>query len=148
MDVHSPAQRSHNMSQIKGKDTRPEILIRKLLWASGYRYRLHRKDLPGMPDVVLSKYMAVIFVHGCFWHRHGCKATTTPKTNQKFWRDKFDNNIIRDKRNLCLLQEQGWRVMVVWECAVKGKGTNLNNILTRLQHWLNSDSRYLEIPEK
>ena len=118
MDVHSPAQRSFNMSKIRGKDTRPEMVVRRWLWANGYRYRLHRKDLPGRPDIVLSKYHAIIFVHGCFWHRHGCKYSTFPSTRQNFWQTKFEGNVQRDKDNQARLTSQGWRVFVLWECEI------------------------------
>ncbi len=93
MDIHSPEQRSFNMSRIKGVNTRPEMLVRKLLWANGYRYRLHAKDLPGKPDIVFRGSKAAIFVHGCFWHRHGCRYTTMPSTRQEFWIKKFADNI-------------------------------------------------------
>ena len=119
MDVHSPEQRSFNMSRISGKDTGPEVLIRRWLWENGYRYRLHRKDLPGKPDIVLQRYSAVIFVHGCFWHRHGCRFTTTPASREDFWVAKFQGNVERDKRNIENLVNFGWRVMVIWECTLR-----------------------------
>jgi DNA mismatch endonuclease (patch repair protein) len=95
------------------------MMVRGWLWANGYRYRLHRKDLPGKPDIVLPKYRAVIFVHGCFWHRHGCKQTTTPTTRGDFWKAKFKANVERDSKNLKDLKTAGWRVLVVWECELK-----------------------------
>lgn len=119
MDVHSPVQRSFNMSRIRGKDTDPEMAVRRWLWANGYRYRLHRKDLPGQPDIVLPKYRAVILVHGCFWHRHGCKYTTWPATRREFWNLKFEENIDRDKRNQKQLIDAGWRALVLWECEIR-----------------------------
>ena len=121
MDVHSPEKRSFNMSRIKGKDTRPEMMVRKWLWTNGYRYRLHRKDLPGKPDIVLPRYRTVILVHGCYWHRHGCWMTTTPASRQDFWLAKFEENVDRDQRNLIALLNDGWRVMVVWECTLRGR---------------------------
>lgn len=119
MDIHSPEQRSFNMSRIKGVNTRPEMLVRKLLWANGYRYRLHAKDLPGKPDIVFRGSKAAIFVHGCFWHRHGCRYTTMPSTRQEFWIKKFADSMERDKKNVQLLCEQGWRVLLLWECEIK-----------------------------
>ena len=127
MDVHTPEQRSFNMSKIRGKDTRPEMMVRGWLWATGYRYRLHRKDLPGRPDIVLSKYRAVIFVHGCFWHRHGCKYTTFPGSRQEFWQAKFKGNVQRDKDSQTKLVSQGWRILVLWECEIKNWNTDLEH---------------------
>ena len=119
-DVHTPKQRSHNMSRIRGKDTKPEIKVRKLLHGMGYRFRLHRKDLPGKPDIVLPRYQTVIFVHGCYWHRHSCRyGKPVPETNRQFWEDKFEANIKRDKRNQSELKSLGWNVVVIWECETK-----------------------------
>lgn len=123
VDVHSPETRSFNMSRIRGKDTHPEIMVRKWLWTNGYRYRLHRKDLPGKPDIVLPKYHTVIFVHGCYWHRHGCKYTTTPATRKEFWEAKFKENTNRDRRNRRQLNQAGWRVLVLWECEIDATNT-------------------------
>lgn len=144
MDVHTPEQRSFNMSKIRGKDTRPEMLVRRWLWANGYRYRLHRKDLPGRPDIVLSKYKAVIFVHGCFWHRHGCQFTTTPESNREFWLAKFSKNVSRDKRNISALLEQSWRVMVIWECSFQGKNAISELLAEQITNFLNSEMRFAE----
>ena len=114
------------MAAIKSKNTKPEIAVRKLLHSLGYRFRLHRKDLPGSPDIVLPKYKTVIFVHGCFWHRHkGCKYKTTPKTRKEFWENKFNENIKRDKNNFKELKKLNWKVLVIWECQLK----NLENFL-------------------
>ena len=113
-------QRSRNMSAIKSKNTKPEIAVRKLLHSMGYRFRLHRKDLPGSPDIVLPKYKTVIFVHGCFWHRHeNCKYASTPKTRSEFWESKFGGNIKRDKINQTNLIKLGWKIIIVWECDLK-----------------------------
>ena len=113
-------QRSRNMSAIKSKNTKPEIAVRKLLHSMGYRFRLHRKDLPGSPDIVLPKYKTVIFVHGCFWHRHeNCKYASTPKTRSEFWESKFEGNIKRDKINQTNLIKLGWKIIIVWECDLK-----------------------------
>lgn len=108
------------MSRIKGRDTKPEIKLRSLLHRAGYRFRLHANDLPGRPDIVMPKHGAVIFVNGCFWHRHeGCRFATTPGTRQEFWQNKFDGTIKRDERNRNLLEKAGWRVINVWECELK-----------------------------
>jgi DNA mismatch endonuclease (patch repair protein) len=106
------------MSRIRSKNTKPEILLRKTLHGMGLRYRLHDRKLPGAPDLVLPKYRAVIFVHGCFWHRHGCKLTTTPSTQEDFWQAKFRANIERDRKNVRELETRGWRVLIVWECEL------------------------------
>ena len=120
-------QRSRNMSAIKSKNTKPEIKVREILHSMGYRFRLHRKDLPGSPDIVLPKYKTVIFVHGCFWHRHeNCKYASTPKTRQEFWEAKFRENINRDKLNQENLSSKGWKIIIVWECEIKDKDFNLN----------------------
>ena len=111
--------RSRNMSAIKSKNTRPEIIVRKFLHSKGYRFRIHRKDLPGSPDIVLPKYKTVVFVHGCFWHRHeGCKYKTNPKTRKEFWENKFNENIKRDKNNFKELKKLNWKVLVIWECEL------------------------------
>src|SRR5687768_3012809 len=108
------------MAAIRGKNTRPELALRLALFAVGFRYRLHVRGLPGSPDLVFLKHRAVLFVYGCFWHRHvGCRFSTSPKTNDEFWRLKFEGNVTRDARNIALLREQGWRVAIVWECALK-----------------------------
>lgn len=120
MDKLSPERRSWNMSQIKGKDTKPEILVRSLVHRMGYRFRLHRKDLPGRPDLVFPGRRKVIFVHGCFWHQHpGCKYATRPSTRADFWAQKLDGNRDRDKAVQHQLLQQGWGVLVVWECEIK-----------------------------
>lgn len=112
------------MKSVPQKETKPEMRLRKALHWMGFRYRLHDKKLPGSPDLVFPKYKAVIFVHGCFWHRHGCKQTTTPATRKDFWRAKFDANAERDKKNVSDLESAGWRVMTVWECELKNADEN------------------------
>lgn len=120
-DVVDKATRSRMMSGIRGKDTKPELLVRKYLHAQGFRYRLNDRSLPGTPDIVLPRWRTVIFVHGCFWHRHsGCRFAYTPKSRQDFWQKKFDNNISRDECAIANLKEAGWRVLVVWECTLRG----------------------------
>lgn len=119
-DVHSKKQRSYNMSKIKSKNTKPEIKVRKFLHAEGFRFRLHRKDLPGKPDIVLPKYDTVIFVHGCFWHGHqGCKYFVIPKTRTEWWLNKINRNIENDEKAHQLLKENGWKVVTIWECQLK-----------------------------
>lgn len=108
------------MSRVRSKNTKPEVFARSVLHRMGYRFRVHRKDLPGNPDIVLPKHRAVIFVHGCFWHRHpGCSKATVPKTNTDWWRNKLENNVERDARNYRQLRELGWRVFTLWECETK-----------------------------
>ncbi len=119
-DVHEPETRSYNMSQIQAKDSKPEMMVRKFLHANGFRYRLHVKDLPGKPDLVLPKYNSVIFVHGCFWHAHdGCKDFEIPKTRTEWWKNKLFGNRERDVKHVRQLKDLGWNVIVVWECELK-----------------------------
>jgi DNA mismatch endonuclease, patch repair protein len=116
-DIVDSATRSRMMSGIRGKNTAPEILTRKFLHSQGFRFRLHVKDLPGKPDIVLPKYRTVIFVHGCFWHQHpGCKDAVMPKSNTKFWTEKLEGNVRRDARNISELVRLGWQCLIVWEC--------------------------------
>lgn len=118
-DVVDPATRSRMMAGIRGKNTRPERIVRSFLHLRGFRFRLHRKDLPGRPDIVLPKYRTAIQVHGCFWHRHpGCRFATTPSSNAEFWQAKFAENVDRDARHEAALRQLGWRVLTVWECEV------------------------------
>ena len=118
-DVHTPEQRSYNMSRIHSKNTKPEELVRKFLFSQGFRYRKNDAKLPGKPDIVLPKYKAVIFVNGCFWHGHeGCRYFVWPKNNAEFWKEKITGNIQRDKHNHQLLANQGWRVIEIWECQL------------------------------
>ena len=120
MDRLTPEERSANMRAIKGKDTKPEVLVRSMLHRAGYRFRKNVKELPGTPDIVLPKYKTVIFVHGCFWHRHkGCKQATTPKSNVDFWSEKFERNVANDKKHARQLRRLGWHVITVWECQLK-----------------------------
>lgn len=110
------------MSKIRGKETKPEILVRKYLFSKGFRYRIHDERYPGKPDIVLPKYRSVIFVHGCFWHGHeGCKAARLPKTNPGFWERKISSNVERDRRNVAELQKQGWNLIIIWECELRNK---------------------------
>ena len=146
-DVHTRKQRSYNMSRIRGKDTKPEIQLRKGLHARGFRYRLHSKDLPGRPDIVLPKHNAVVFVNGCFWHGHNCPLFVVPETNTDFWTGKIGGNRQRDQRNREKLRAKGWRVMTVWECALKGKDhPPLDQLLEKVSAWIKSDEEVSEIP--
>jgi DNA mismatch endonuclease (patch repair protein) len=123
MDRISKSRRSWNMSKIRGSNTDPEIQVRSLLHKLGYRFRLHTKALPGKPDIVLRKYKSVILVHGCFWHRHGCKFTTTPTSNIDFWKDKFKRNVTRDAIVREQLRAVGWRVLTVWACTINNEAS-------------------------
>jgi DNA mismatch endonuclease (patch repair protein) len=119
-DVHSKETRSYNMSRIKAKNTKPEMLVRKFLHANGFRYRLHVKDLPGKPDIVLPRYKTVIFVHGCFWHGHeGCKYYVVPKTRTDWWLNKINTNISNDTKAIKSLKDDGWKIITLWECDLK-----------------------------
>jgi len=119
VDIWGKDKRSAVMARIRGRDTKPELIVRSLLHRAGVRFSLRRKDWPGKPDSVRPKYKAVIFVHGCFWHRHkGCKVATMPKTRQDFWQAKFEANVARDKRNQRDLKKAGWKVLVLWECEI------------------------------
>jgi DNA mismatch endonuclease (patch repair protein) len=144
-DVVSPEVRSRMMAGIKGKNTRPEIQIRKLLFAAGYRFRLHRRDLPGTPDIVMPGKRIAVFVHGCFWHGHqGCKLAKIPSTRTDFWTAKIKANILRDRMAIDQLLLGGWRVLVVWECAVREKGS-ATDLMTRIGGWIESDRREAHI---
>ncbi len=135
MDTHSKAQRSFNMSRIRSRDTVPEMIVRRLLFSMGYRYRVNSKDLPGKPDIVFTRKRKVIFVHGCFWHRHAnCRYATMPNTNTNFWHAKFNRTKERDKENYQSLKLMGWEYIVIWECKIK-KG-NTGYLKNRLQKFL------------
>jgi len=147
-DIVSPEIRSRMMSGIRGKNTKPEMIVRKGLFRRGFRFRLHVKHLPGNPDLVLAKYNAVIFVHGCFWHLHDCRLFKWPRSNTEFWREKITANMQRDKHYTATLKEDGWRVLVVWECALKGKADQeINKVLDQIYNWLLTDNNTGEISE-
>lgn len=138
-DVHDPATRSRNMAAVRGKDTKPELLIRRGLHGLGYRYRLHAKDLPGKPDLVFPKYHAAVFVHGCFWHGHDCPLFRLPATRTEFWRAKIASNVLRDQKALAALQAAGWRTATVWECALRGRQSlSSEEVLANITDWLHS----------
>jgi DNA mismatch endonuclease, patch repair protein len=135
VDVLTPAQRRFNMSRIRGRDTTPELVVRRLIHGLGFRFRLHRRDLPGKPDLVLPRLRKAVFVHGCFWHRHpDCRFATMPKTRTEFWREKFSANMARDARKEEQLRQLGWDVLTVWECETR----RLDGLQLRLRRWLST----------
>jgi len=136
------------MAAIRHKNTKPEIFVRKALWERGLRgYRLHDKSLPGQPDIRFTRYNAVIFVHGCYWHRHqGCSKTTSPRTNADFWKTKLNRNAERDRAHVLALRELGWRVAIVWECALHKKHREQIQPIEKLANWLAGDNDRIVIP--
>ncbi|HUU09426.1 MAG TPA: very short patch repair endonuclease [Phycisphaerae bacterium] len=133
-DVLTDEQRRYCMSRIKGKDTKPEMVVRRLVHALGYRFRLHRRDLPGCPDLVLPRHRKVIFVHGCFWHRHRCRyGRPMPATRRQFWKKKFEGNKQRDARNRRALRRLGWDVLVVWECQTRKPDKLIDRLVAFLE---------------
>lgn len=149
-DIVDSKTRSRMMSGIRGSNTRPEMLVRKGLHAAGFRFRLHVRDLPGRPDIVLQKYRTAIFVHGCFWHRHpGCHYATTPTTRPEFWKEKFEANVRRDQENRRKLEEAGWRVLIVWECALKHDAENtLKDLRRTISDAKNSGREFPDFPPR
>ncbi len=145
-DIVPAHVRSRMMSGIRGKDTKPELLVRRALHAAGFRYRLHERTLPGKPDMVFPKYSAAVFVHGCFWHGHDCHLFRMPSTRTEFWQAKISGNVARDVRAITLLRETGWRVGTVWECALKGREKlPVDDIGATLAVWLRGETPELEI---
>lgn len=146
-DHVSPEKRSQIMAAVKGRNTGPEYTVRKILYGAGYRYRLHVKNLAGKPDIVLRKYKAVIFVHGCFWHGHGCNLSKVPpKTRKIFWKNKISANKLRDKRAIEQLHFEGWRVCLIWDCALQRQGKiNRGKLLKILSQWIIGKRKYLDI---
>jgi len=136
-DVHSKETRSYNMSRIRSKDTKPELLVRRFLHKNGFRYRLHVKDLPGKPDIVLPKYKTVVFIHGCFWHGHeGCKYFVVPKTRTEWWLNKIGNNTTNDLNSENQLKNAGWKIIKLWECEIKPslRAETLKNLIVGIKH--------------
>lgn len=136
-DVLTKEQRHRCMSNVKSKNTNPEIMVRKFLFSHGYRYRVNRKELPGKPDIVLPKYRTVVFINGCFWHGHqNCKYATIPESNHEFWLTKITGNVERDKQTRKKLSQMGWRVIDIWQCQLKPreKETTLNNLISILSN--------------
>ena len=147
-DIVDKETRSRMMAGIKGKDTKPELVLRRELHARGYRYRLHAKNIPGRPDLVFAERRAVVFVHGCYWHRHsGCRYTSHPSTRPEFWQAKFDANVSRDDNVRAQLLEAGWRVATIWECALR-KPIQVKSAGDLISDWLDSDCTELEIGEE
>ena len=133
MDIVTPARRSEIMSRIQGRDTVPEVVVRRTAHRLGFRFRLYRKDLPGRPDLVFPRFRAIVFVHGCFWHRHdGCRFAYTPRSRVRFWTEKFRQNVARDRRTEDALRNLGWRVMVIWECETRDDAV----VVQRLESFL------------
>lgn len=146
VDPLTPEQRQVNMSRIRGRDTRPELLVRQGLHARGLRFRLHDRSLPGTPDLVFAGPRVVIFVHGCFWHGHDCALGVRPRSNAAFWSEKIDGNRARDEVAVDRLQALGWRFAIVWECALRGRQRlALDEVLDRLGAFVRSDAAYLEL---
>lgn len=146
VDVVDGQTRSRMMSGIRGTDTKPELTVRLSIHARGFRYRLHGKDLPGKPDIILPKYRAVVFVHGCFWHCHDCHFFKWPKTRKLFWKEKLTKNMIRDRENIDALLDFGWRVLVIWECSIKGvDSVALEEVIGRAEKFIAGTGDYLEL---
>ncbi|TXJ17373.1 MAG: DNA mismatch endonuclease Vsr [Afipia sp.] len=145
VDIVDKATRSRMMSGIRGRNTQPELALRRALHRLGFRYRLHVAGLAGRPDIVLPKYRSAIQVHGCFWHRHkGCRFATTPASNPAFWQEKFSGTIERDQRTTRALLDDGWRVAIVWECALDGSGVDI--AAKALSAWLGGEKAFIEFP--
>ena len=146
VDVFSKEKRSQIMASVSGKDTSVELRIRKALHRKGYRYGLHNRTLPGTPDIVFRRFNAVVFVNGCFWHGHDCPLFRPPSTNRDFWEKKIQGNRIRDVKSVGLLQEKGWRTMVVWECSLRGKSRlKFEDVILTVEDWLHSNRKHSEI---
>ena len=147
-DVVDVETRSRMMANIRSKNTSPEVLIRKALHARGFRFRVHVKKLPGTPDLVLPKYKAVIFIHGCFWHGHNCRYFRIPQTRHEFWMEKIAKNQVRDRQQLAALRVLNWRVLVIWECAVRTMKKQIAPVLIdSVVYWLLQDSELTQIDE-
>jgi DNA mismatch endonuclease (patch repair protein) len=145
-DVVSPEKRSEMMSGIRGKDTKPELLIRKSLHSRGFRYRLHDSKLPGKPDLAFPRYKAVIEIHGCFWHGHDCHLFKWPSSRKAFWKGKITGNMERDRKNHAALEQLGWRILTIWECALKGRTRKpLDDVIEQTASWLRSGKSNSEI---
>jgi DNA mismatch endonuclease, patch repair protein len=149
MDVLTPEQRRHNMSRIRGRDTKPELMLRRGLHGSGLRFRLHAGKLPGRPDLVFPRHHAVVLVHGCFWHGHNCGLFRMPTTRREFWNGKITGNRSRDRRNIESLLKEGWRVLIVWECSLKGPARrSLQDVVSASAAFIRGPTRCAEISGK
>jgi DNA mismatch endonuclease (patch repair protein) len=147
-DSMTVAERSTMMARIKGKDTRPELTVRRILHAAGFRYSLHAKDLPGRPDIVLRSRKTLIFVNGCFWHGHDCHGTRLPKSNRRYWRPKIEANIGRDIRNYSDCRGLGWRILVVWECSLRGnRRLSVKRLGMEMSEWIQRDAKRTSIKQ-
>ena len=148
-DVFNSRKRSEIMASIRPKDTAPEMMLRKSLHRIGYRYRLHTNNLPGKPDLVFRQYQAIIFVNGCFWHGHDCHLFRLPSSNQDYWQSKIENNRSRDENNRKLLLADGWRILTVWECSMRGRERlDFELMISNVDDWLKSNCKHLEIRGK
>jgi len=143
-DVVDSITRSRMMSRIRGRNTKPEILIRSLLHRQGFRFRLNVRDLPGKPDIVLPRFHAVVFVNGCFWHGHDCSLFKWPGTRPDFWRDKIERNQVNDLKVMSALRTNGWRIGIVWECSIRGKYKDVEGVVGSLADWIRSDIPFFE----
>lgn len=149
VDIVDSTTRSIMMSKIRSKNTKPELLIRSLLHRRGFRFRVHVKDLPGKPDIVLAKYKAVIFINGCFWHGHqGCSLFKLPGTRSDFWEQKIARNQINDNKAIVALLEKNWRIAIIWECSIRGKNRNPAQVITLIENWLVGSEVFLEVSSK
>lgn len=148
VDIVDSSIRSRMMAGIKGRNTKPELLIRSLLHKKGFRFRLHVKNLPGKPDIVLPKYKSIIFIHGCFWHGHqGCHLFRLPATRTEFWQEKILRNQTNDHRAVELLLASNWRVCIVWECSIRGAKKDPEKVVNKISDWLSGNELFLEISE-
>ena len=145
VDIVDASTRSRMMAGIRGRNTKPEILVRSLLHRQGFRFRLHVGDLPGKPDIVLRRFHAIIFVHGCFWHGHDCRFFKWPRTRPAFWRKKIKDNHANDLKARKALRAAGWRVAIVWECAIRGADKDIETVSARIRKWLRSNRPYMEV---
>ncbi|HFG6875079.1 TPA: very short patch repair endonuclease [Acinetobacter baumannii] len=149
VDIVDSTTRSIMMSKIRSKNTKPELLIRSLLHRRGFRFRVHVKDLPGKPDIVLAKYKAVIFINGCFWHGHqGCSLFKLPGTRSDFWEQIIARNQINDNKAIVALLEKNWRIAIIWECSIRGKNRNPEQVITLIANWLQGSEVFLEVSSK
>lgn len=149
VDIVDSTTRSLMMSKIRSKNTKPELLIRSLLHRKGFRFRVHVKDLPGKPDIVLAKYKAVIFINGCFWHGHqDCSLFRLPSTRIDFWEQKIARNQTNDNKAIVALLEKNWRIAIIWECSIRGKNRNPEQVITLIANWLEGSEVFLEISSK
>ncbi len=147
VDIVDTATRSRMMSGIRSQNTKPEILVRSLLHRQGFRFLLHVRNLPGKPDIVLPRFHAVIFVHGCFWHGHDCHFFKWPRTRPDFWREKIERNRANDYTKKQALLSIGWRIGIVWECAIRGVNKDISRVINDVTEWLNSDKLLIEVKE-